>query len=422
MPLRVVIIGAGITGLSSAIALNKYSPSPKPTITIVEIRSAPSTIGGAVNLTPKALRYLDHLGVLKILQDEGAGAECKSIELFDLYTGSKTAELDFKGRDGDGIGRKGSKKYFAMRIMRWQLQKALLQVAREQAGCEILFGKETVGIEESAEGVCVDFADGQKIRGDLLLGCDGIHSCVRGLLVDRERKPTYTGIATSMATSRVRQDKQLRWETTGLISSRRGSFMASYFERTQTQQYIAVVLETEAVSSREGWRVKGSDQAEVKRQILSRFDNEVMPELRELIEHAGDWTLYPVYSLPPGGRWISPGGKCILLGDAAHAVSASSHPGGAMLTHLKMPPQGESTGICIEDAIVFARCMVHQGANVSSVFQAYENIRRSSIDAAYQAAVQRWENVRDKGYLAHRLMLFLTPWYVSLRRTLANLC
>ncbi|KAK4501930.1 hypothetical protein PRZ48_007740 [Zasmidium cellare] len=320
MALQIVIIGAGITGLSSAIALKKYLPDPKPIITIVETRSAPSTIGGAVNLTPKALRYLDHLGVLEVLHAEGAGAECRAIELFDLYTGSKTADLDFRGRDGDGIGKTGSKKYFAMRVMRKELQRALLKVMGEQEGCELLFGKDVVDIEESTDGVRVGFKGGQSIHGDVLLGCDGIHSCVRSLLIDKDRKPTYTKIATSMAVSNVRRENQLRWDATALISSRRGSFMASYFEKSRKQQYIAVVLETEEVNSREGWKVKGADQAEVKRQILERFDNKAIPELRQLVEDAGDWTLYPVYKLPHGGRWTAPGGRCILLGDAAHAV------------------------------------------------------------------------------------------------------
>ena len=41
--------------------------------------------------------------------------------------------------------------------------------------------------------------------------------------------------------------------------------------------------------------------------------------LDELIERTREWLLYPVYKLPPGGRWVK--GRTILLGDAAHAVS-----------------------------------------------------------------------------------------------------
>jgi salicylate hydroxylase len=63
-PLQILILGGGIAGLTTALSLTKFSPSPPPTITIFEIRPEPATIGGAVNLTPNALRLLSHLGAL----------------------------------------------------------------------------------------------------------------------------------------------------------------------------------------------------------------------------------------------------------------------------------------------------------------------------------------------------------------------
>lgn len=76
-----------------------------------------------------------------------------------------------------------------------------------------------------------------------------------------------------------------------------------------------------------------------------------------------------------------------------------------------MAPQGESTGICIEDAVVFSRALMHhQTKNLSAIFSAYEAFRRDHIEAAVKQAAQRWENVKDKGWLAHQIICFLTPW------------
>ena len=122
MVLSISILGAGISGLTSALPLQKHLPAPKPDITTYELRDAPSTIGGAVNLTPKALRYLDHLG----LNARQLGVECKTIELFDLYTGAKYAEVDFQGQSGNGIGNDESKCFFSARVMRREVQQALL--------------------------------------------------------------------------------------------------------------------------------------------------------------------------------------------------------------------------------------------------------------------------------------------------------
>lgn len=324
--MHIVIMGAGITGLTSALAIRKHLPDPKPEITIIEVRPTPSNIGGAVNLTPKALRYLDYLGVFKSMVSKGVGAECKVIDIFDMYSGAKISEVDFRGPDGDGIGRQQNKKFLARRVMRSQLQEALLQAVKVQKDTKILWGKKVTKIEETkpGEGVRLHVQDGDEIKGDLLLGCDGIHSATRSLLVEPDRQPTYTGISVVMATAKIRPGTQLHWETTGLTSSRRGSFMASYFDEKRKDQYIAVVMEIAEVRDREGWKIRGSDQNAIKTDILERFKCETMPELAELAEDAGEWTLYPTHKLPPHGRWTSSGGQsCILLGDAAHAVSVS---------------------------------------------------------------------------------------------------
>ena len=100
--------------------------------------------------------------------------------------------------------------------------------------------------------------------------------------------------------------------------------MCSYYESTKTQQYIVAVMEIAEVASREGWRIRGSDQEAIEADILERFKGENIKENEVLIEDAREWMLYSIYALPPNGRWTSPGGRCILLGDAAYAVRSSS--------------------------------------------------------------------------------------------------
>ena len=78
-----------------------------------------------------------------------------------------------------------------------------------------------------------------------------------------------------------------------------------------------------------------------------------------------------------------------------------------------MPPQGESTGLCIEDAIVFSRALMkHKEHDLSSIFAAYEKVRRPHIDEAYDSAVRRWEVVKNSGWLAYQIKNMVTPWFV----------
>jgi len=102
--LDVIILGGGIAGLTTALALTKFAPKDAiPNIRIFEIRPEPATIGGAVNLTPNALRLLDHLGALPIMKEHRMGMTINYLEVFDLYSG-KLAESDFRGPKGEGIG------------------------------------------------------------------------------------------------------------------------------------------------------------------------------------------------------------------------------------------------------------------------------------------------------------------------------
>lgn len=80
-----------------------------------------------------------------------------------------------------------------------------------------------------------------------------------------------------------------------------------------------------------------------------------------------------------------------------------------------MPPQGESTGLAIEDSVLLARVLEELSDKpASSVFAAYEKTRRPRIDTAYKEAVARWGNVKDKTWLRQKLEEWLTwvyMWY-----------
>jgi salicylate hydroxylase len=80
-----------------------------------------------------------------------------------------------------------------------------------------------------------------------------------------------------------------------------------------------------------------------------------------------------------------------------------------------MPPQGESTGLAIEDSVLFARVVeTFPDTPIQKAFQVYEKTRRSRIDAAYKEAVMRWENVKDRSWFFQKViewMMWAFLWY-----------
>jgi salicylate hydroxylase len=168
-------------------------------------------------------------------------------------------------------------------------------------------------------GAKVEFEDGARAMGDILLGCDGIHSFVRTAAVEPDRKPVYSGISNAYGLLDASSlSGRLPFDATGMYSGRKGAFMMSYYDAAKEKLYASAVMETAAPTSREGWKLKVENRKEVKANILSRFGGSPQPLLDELIKATDDWYFYPVYKLAPKGKWHS--GACLLLGDAAHAV------------------------------------------------------------------------------------------------------
>jgi salicylate hydroxylase len=314
---EVVILGGGICGLAAALALTKYV-SPSPNISIFELRSEPATIGGAINLTPNALRYLDYLGVVEIIKQRDFGANVDKIELFSIRTGARLGELDFTNASEEGKGF-GTPPYKGLRIMRAELIRGLLQAVAKLENIELKYGKKAVELREASEVATVTFEDGSEMSGNLILGCDGIHSAARRF-VDPDRTPVYSGIAVAYTFAKIREGLEVPQDTL-LCSSQQGSFMVSHYQPSRKNLYLGAVMEVAEVSSKEGWRAKGADQDAVRRDIKRRLGGGAMSVVDALIEDAGDWFLYPVYRLPPKGRWAKD--NVMLLGDAAHAVSVS---------------------------------------------------------------------------------------------------
>jgi salicylate hydroxylase len=82
-----------------------------------------------------------------------------------------------------------------------------------------------------------------------------------------------------------------------------------------------------------------------------------------------------------------------------------------------MPPQGESTGIVFEDAVLFARCLARwlekgQVAPMKDALSSYELLRRKRIDVAFDESKKVISAVSDAGWLGHKLKTFVVPWFL----------
>jgi 2-polyprenyl-6-methoxyphenol hydroxylase-like FAD-dependent oxidoreductase len=334
MPINhIIILGAGPAGLASALAISQALPQAR--ITLLELRArSPSSaaLGGAVNLTPLAMRYLDRFGVGAEVRR--TGIPVRAVDNVSLRTGGLLGQL-WKGVDGLRVHRAS-----LVGIMRDAVEgrKGDADGTGVRRVAEVRYGVRVVSIveEEGGDGegrVKVGLEGGGEVVGDVLLGCDGLHSVARRLYVEPERREEYSGKVVAYGIVKVPEpghaglvkgDGRPVVEDTAMLVGRYGAMVVSFFEQKRREVFVGAVMNMRNESegpegaSKDGWRTRGADKEYVKAEVQKKFGTSAVVGLREMLNKVDDWTLYPVYMLPSGGRWSK--GRILLLGDAAHTV------------------------------------------------------------------------------------------------------
>lgn len=320
MGIHIVILGSGPAGLASAISLSKLSQEPNTpelSITLIELRPKLETIGGTLNVTPLAMRYLDYLGAAARVRARAIDMD-SGLDYVSLRTGQRLGNI------WGGIG--------SMRVIRHAIVESLLEtLTKDHPNVKILWGQRVTNILEDGANVSLNLENKPVIEADLVLGCEGIHSATRSRFVDPQRKPYYTGRALAMGWAQ-REDptkpplelptEEPALRDTLLISSQNGVLLSSYYEPSRTQIYFANIMymdEPKDDNVRDGWRLRGSDREAMRRSVLESYQDGHVKGLQELLAKCENWHLYPAYVLPREGAWSR--GRVLLLGDAAHAVS-----------------------------------------------------------------------------------------------------
>ncbi|KAF3769705.1 putative salicylate hydroxylase [Cryphonectria parasitica EP155] len=306
------IIGAGLSGLTLALALHQQGiPS-----TVYESRPAPLNIGGAVMLSPNALRVLHALDLYNKVKSKG----------YNFNT------LEYK--DGPGnlletyeFGSQEKYGFQALRVYRHVLIDTLVEELKEK-GISVIFGKKFSHVVKDEEnGVTFAFTDGTTETAQLLVGADGIHSKVRRHLYP-DLEPQFihmAGITAAVPTSQLKLPEGYHIPVT--ITSPNGAFVIAPQEPDGSEVLIGKqrrLLE----QSQAGWE-KTLEAKEDAVRFLQQ-DNELFPEIvQNATSHisTSKLNIWPFFIVPRLDQWASETRRVIILSDAAHAIPPSAGQG-----------------------------------------------------------------------------------------------
>lgn len=322
-----------------------------------------------MNIPPNGLRLFDQLGLLEAM---GSRASSSS-SLVKLHSGDSVL-----GEKNVGDLTKEETGYEFWRIVRTDLLEVLLTTI-EQEGITITYGKKLTNVSETKNGVEVSFSDGTTDSADLLLGCDGIHSSVRRLYVDPSVEPVYSGISnlgTIVPSSKVSFDLEPGLHMTFTSD---GLFALTQCNNSGDQLYWFYSKKVEIPEegdNRDGWEAFGKQVIDGFKadtlDVLSPVEGQWGDQLREVVKATESIRFFPIFKLPPNSKWSAM--RCLLLGDAAHA----------------MPPHvGQGTSMALEDVFMLSRLLEAyvETKELSEIFAVYEEKRRPRVEALSESAV-----------------------------------
>ncbi len=315
--MRIIIIGGGIGGIAAAIALHKEGFEP----VVLEQAPAILPLGAGVNISANAMKALTHLGVDRHVRETGvacAGADTVGLEngrlIFSMELGEAAA-----ARYGDAL-------YHCHRA---DVLDALL--GGLPAGI-LRLGARVRATRETDDGVAVTLDDGEELRGDLLVGADGLKSAVREGLFG-EQPARFTGYAAWRALIPSAAHPELPLVPRGMSYVGANRHIVYYpIQQNKFHNFVGFVPADEV--TRESWTSSG-DVADLRRSFAGASS-----AVSAIIDAIDEAFITGIYFRDPLATWST--GRTTLLGDAAHPVPPSAAQGACL---------------ALEDAVTLAICL-----------------------------------------------------------------
>ena len=343
--MKVLIVGAGIGGLTAALAALRRGLD----VEVYEQAPALKEVGAGLQLSANGTRVLYELGVGERLKALSCEVEGKEIRLWNTGEAWKAFDLGKVSLERYGY------PYFT--VYRPDLLEVLVSaIGRER----IHLGSKCVGFTQDEHVVALELDGGGTVSGDCLIGADGVHSRVRQILFGRDQ-PQFTGIVVWRG---IVPMEDLPGHMRRMVGSNwvgPGAHVVHYPLRAGKVTNFVGALE------RSDWQVESWSARGTTEELAADFKG-WHDDIQALIRNIPVPYKWALMTRPPMSRWTV--GRVTLLGDACHSM---------------VPFLAQGAVMAIEDGFILARAL-SASQDLPAGLLKYEEARRDRARKAVEGS------------------------------------
>ncbi|WIO44797.1 FAD-dependent urate hydroxylase HpxO [Klebsiella electrica] len=363
--MKALVIGAGIGGLSAAVALKKAGITCEVFEAVKEIKP----VGAAISIWPNGVKCMKNLGMGEIIETYGGPMH------FLAYKEYQDGETLTRFSLAPLVERTGGRP---CPVSRSELQREMLNFWGREA---VQFGKRVTRAQENADGVTVWFSDGTTAHGDFLIAADGSRSALRPYVLGHKPERRYAGYVNWNGLVDI--DESIapadQW-TTFVGEGKRVSLMP--VAQGRFYFFFDVPLPAGLAEDRH-----------TLRDDLRRYFSGWTPAVQKLIAALDPQTTnrVEIHDIEPFDTLVR--GKVALLGDAGHSTT---------------PDIGQGGCAAMEDAVVLGD-IFRENREIVSALRQYEALRCARVRDLILKARKRCDITHGKD------MALTQAWYQELK-------